>query len=215
MKRLALVLALLLFLGLEYLFLKRWVRSQVALPSPKAEAPPRPQPLPALSRDLPPPEQLTALLSRPPFFEGRKLPPENPPKEEPRGPVVKPPPGPPKLLPVAIVASPETGKMALLKRLGPRPPGPAGTREELLRVKVGDEIEGWRVAAIARDRVVLEGPGGHEELTLFKPHPNRPKVQAAPLPPMAPFGPPPQETPPPAEPVPPPEEPPIPPGGER
>lgn len=173
-------------LGTEYFFLQREIEAKLKHPKPQHTAPEGDLTLPQLHRNLPPPERLSAFIQHPIFFEGRQLPPTELPKDD-RKKLQSPPPPkpPPKVTLVAILETPETGKMALLQS------------GKVLRVRLGDEVEGWRVVAIEHDRVVLEQGGKRQELLLFKKRPERPPW---PLPPLS--G---QETPPS------PERPPIPP----
>ncbi len=107
---------------------------------------------------------------------------------------VPPPPPPDKIYLNGVILSDEY-KGALVRDLQAKP----GQRQERW-VSVGDSVEGFKVAAIARDRIVLEGPGGSYEIMLHdrgKPRvPMRPSsmagaptvvaVGAAPPPPPSP-----------------------------
>lgn len=73
---------------------------------------------------------------------------------------------------------------------------------KLQKIQVGDELEGWKVKAIQRDEVEMEGPSGGDRLVLRRfdqsgqqgaPKPNPPAGRAEGRRPATPNRPPPQQ----------------------
>jgi hypothetical protein len=126
-----------------------WV-APLAAPGLVAEAG-TPPPAPAIA-DLPPLATFRAVFERPLFSPSRR---------------------PPAQAPV-----PGTGGAARYRLLGVLTAGP--TRRALLaegkrrfEIAEGAALDGWTVARIEQDRVVLSSPGGETELRLHRAGPNR------------------------------------------
>ncbi|WP_456407143.1 hypothetical protein [Thiolapillus sp.] len=113
--------------------------------------------------DFPPRESYQAIADRPLFFSKRRP----PPPYVPAPPGKKPPPKPPRkmgkprfqLSAVIIVGD---KKYALIK---------GGRQKGSRRVRVGDEVDGWKVTRLDADKLVLSNGGETEELLLrnYKP----------------------------------------------
>lgn len=131
-------------------------------PPPKVEAvPPAPKEF-----QLPPIEHYQNFVSRPLFTEGRTPLPEEGGSQE-----VIPASDLPKLQLTGILDTPDAGQIVLMRSQD-------GKRH--YRLHPGDEIEGWHLAEIAPDHVVLEQGGRRQTLQLLKPRPNAPAIRKRP-----------------------------------
>ena len=108
--------------------------------------------------DFPPMEQYQPVKDRPLFFEGRRPPAEyvpDEPKAKPLAPVRKVPPPRASLSGVIRIGD---NTYVMLKGVG--------KEKGLLRVKVGEDVDGWQVEKIQDDRVVLNNAGEKHEIPL-------------------------------------------------
>jgi len=129
---------------------------------------------------LPEVSQFAQMVERPLFMETRRpsppLPPGPPAKTEPPAPVTF------KLM--GVLETPE-GRMALI----------ADAKGKYKRFKLNDSIEGWEIASIKPDRLILQNAGTNEDLALLKKKPKGTKPPAE-TPPQNPETPPtPQQAP--------------------
>jgi hypothetical protein len=102
--------------------------------------------------------RLSATLHRPLFSPSRRRPEPPPPQQiQAVAPPPPPPPPPPKLVLFGVVMDGE-GARALLR---------AGGDKKMLRARIGDDIEGWKVSQIEGRKVVLSLDGRFATFTLF------------------------------------------------
>jgi len=126
--------------------------------------------------DFPPQSAYQTIAERPLFFNKRRPPPPYVPTPPGAKPTIKPPRkvGKPRMqLSAIIVVGKE--KYALVK---------GGRQKGSRRVRVGDEVDGWKVTGIEADRLVLRNGGETEELLLRNYRPVVP-VKSLPKPPVA------------------------------
>ncbi|GAB6066757.1 hypothetical protein JCM13664_00750 [Methylothermus subterraneus] len=156
-------------LGLEYRLLQRFLADALKPPPAAQDAPRTPQPPPAPA-ELPPMETFSAFVDRPLFVEGRKpLPEEAETAADARAEQE-----PPKFRLTGIIVTPETGQILLLQD---------PSNNKTLRFKPEELIDGWRVAELKDDQVVLQRGGQTQILKLIKPRPLPPPA-ARPHPPQ-------------------------------
>ncbi len=123
---------------------------------------------------FPPQEVYQVIAERPLFFNKRRPPPPYVPTPPGAKPTIKPPRkvGKPRVQLSAIVIVGEQ-KYALVR---------GGRQKGSRRVRVGEEVDGWKVASIGADRLVLSNGGETEELLLRNYRPVMP-VKSVPKPP--------------------------------
>lgn len=123
---------------------------------------------------LPPLEEYASIIERPLFLPDRR-----PPEEAPDQPDVAPPEEPTDLAGVDLNAVMITSKVISAWLRAP-------SSQELVRLRIGDDFEGWTVSRIEPDRLVLERQGEVDELLLRDyanaPPPIPPTPRAAPRP---------------------------------
>ncbi len=134
-------------------------RDDIAVTPPPPPEPETPTPTPEEFR-LPPLDHYQHFVSRPLFLEGRTPLPET--VQEPETAAAS---DLSTLQLTGILDTPESGQIVLLRSRD-------GKRH--YRLHPGDTIEGWRLAEIASDHVVLQQGGRREVLQLRKPRPNPP-----------------------------------------
>lgn len=140
------------WLGLELSEQLDKAPTKVGSPPPTAYAKPE---LPAVTDDqrtfsLPPVSQLTEMVERPLFFEGRVRPVEAAPAPAAPGE----PPG--KIILVGVVISPDE-ETALVKPVG---------GDEVVPVSVGQSINSWKLEEIRHDRIVIRWEDRVEEVNI-------------------------------------------------
>jgi general secretion pathway protein N len=119
------------------------------LPPAPASAPPPVSAVAALSL-----ERFSAMRERPLFSPNRRPPPPPP------APIVSPPPGPPKPPELTLHGTVmDAGEARALVSLG--------TPDKMLRLRTGDNIEGWKVTQIEARRLVLSLQDRSAVFTLF------------------------------------------------
>jgi hypothetical protein len=167
----------------EWFYLKNNNKTLSAARAPSVDAPPEEK----LASDifkLPELSQFDQLVERPLFMETRRpsppLPPGPPAKTEPPAPVTF------KLM--GVLETPE-GRMALI----------ADAKGKYKRFKLNDSVDGWEIASIKPDGLILQNGGTNEDLALLKKKPKGTKPpqetplqnpETPPTPPQAPPAPP-------------------------
>jgi hypothetical protein len=99
---------------------------------------------------------MSATRERPLFSPSRRLPPP-PPQPVARLPVITPPPPPPNVVLFGTVL--EADEARAVVRVAPK--------NEIIRVRIGEEIEGWKVTQIERRQLVLSLDDRSATFTLF------------------------------------------------
>ena len=170
-------------LSAEWFYLKNNNKTLSARRSQSQETPPEDN-LPSDIFKLPEVSQFAQLVERPLFMETRRpsppLPPGPPAKTEPPAPVTF------KLM--GVLETPE-GRMALI----------ADAKGKYKRFKLNELVDGWEIASIKPDRLILQNAGTNEDLALLKKKPKGTKPpqetlpqnpETPPTPPQAPPQPP-------------------------
>jgi hypothetical protein len=155
-------------LSLEYRWLKRRLEFALQVP-PVGELPQPGEEAPALA-ELPPREAFTAFIAQPLFIEGRKPLPE---EAEAGALETK---KPPEVHLTGIITAPNALQLILVR----------DQSNKTLRLKPGEAIDGWRVAELKDDQVILQQNGKTHILKLIKPRPLKPPPPSPrPLPPQS------------------------------
>ncbi|MCX8048580.1 MAG: hypothetical protein N3A55_02825 [Methylohalobius sp.] len=157
-------LVAILGLGLEYWLLARKLSRVLQTPVTATQAVPTPQPSPPTLPDLPPLEAFSAFVEQPLFVEGRKPLPEETEATSETGAEKKQ----PDFRLTGIITTPEAGQMILVQNQS----------NKTLRFRLGESIDGWRVAELKEDQVLLERGGETYVLKLIKPRPIQPSSLA-------------------------------------
>jgi general secretion pathway protein N len=115
-------------------------------------------------------DQLSTTRQRPLFSPTRRpVPPPPPPVSIPRIVSVSPPPSPPPSVMLFGIVSDASGYLAILR---------PSTTEKITRVKLGDEISGWRVTEIEPRRLVLSHDSRSTAFTLFNKNIHGPSISS-------------------------------------